>query len=316
MLVTGATGYVGSRLIPELLEHGHIVLAASRSESGTADYPWDDEVETREMDVSDPTQVAAAVKDVDAVIYLVHSMDVGDFARKDRQAAEDMASACTEAGVRRVIYLSGLVPNGELSEHLRSRQEVEQVLLDAPVPAIVLRASMVIGAGSTSYELLKRLSDRVPLLTPVPAWMRSRIQPIAVEDVVHLIVCALQAPDMNTHLDVGGPDVLTYPELLATYADVAGLRRRRFLVPGLPTRLVGRACAAIAQMPVAEVVTLIASLRHDMVCGNDQFRHELLEPDYALVGVEEALRRSLAPDTGSGTSHRGDVQAAAATDPA
>lgn len=315
MLVTGATGYVGSRLIPALVKNGHTVLAASRSESGTDNYAWDGDVETRTMDVSAPDQVAAAVAGVDAVIYLVHSMDTDDFARKDREAAQVMARACERAGVKRIVYLSGLVPEGELSDHLDSRREVEQILMDAPVPAVVLRASMVIGAGSTSYELLKRLSDRVPYVTPVPAWMRSRIQPIAVEDVVHLIVRALRAPDMNIHLDVGGDDILTYPELLSLYADVAGLDRRRVMVPGVPVWLVGRACAAIAQMPVAEVATLVASLRHDMICTEDGFRSQLLEPGHVLVSVEEALRRSLQPHVGGGTSRHGDIQAAAATDP-
>lgn len=316
VLVTGATGYVGSRLVPELLDQGHTVLAASRRASGTDAYPWADEVETREFDIEDDAKVAGAVEGVDAVIYLVHSMDDEDFVRKDREAAERVAAACAKAGVERIVYLSGLVPDGELSDHLRSRQEVEQVLLDHEVPATVLRASMVIGAGSTSYELLRRLSERVPRLTPVPRWMRSRIQPVAVEDVVHLIGRALLGEPRNEHYDIGGDEVLTYPELLATYAEVAGLRRTRFLVPGLPRWLVGRACALISGMPKTEVTHLIESLRHDMVCEEDSARRELLEPGFTFVGVAEALRRSLAPMVEQGTSRGGDVQAAAVTDPA
>lgn len=316
VLVTGATGYIGSRLVPELLDRGHDVVAASRKTSGTDDYPWSDSVETRRFDIEDEETIRSAVDGVDAVIYLVHSMEDDDFVRKDREAAQAMAAACADAGVQRVVYLSGLVPDGELSDHLRSRQQVEQVLLDGEVPATVLRAAMVVGAGSTSYELLRRLSERVPLLTPVPAWMRHDLQPVAVDDIVHLIGQALEGEPRNEHFDVGGDQVLSYPELLATFARVAGLRRRRILVPWVPKAIVGRACALISGMQVSEVTTLVESLRHDMVCQEDSVRRELLSPDFEFVDIEEALRRSLASGGAPGTSRRGDVQAAAATDPA
>ncbi|MGA8988089.1 NAD(P)H-binding protein [Aeromicrobium sp.] len=316
VLVTGATGYVGSRLVPSLVAAGHNVIAASRSRSGTRDYPWNDEVETRELDIEDDEQVARAVEGVDAVIYLVHSMESEDFARKDRDAATRMASACERAGVARIVYLSGLVPTGELSAHLRSRQEVERIFLAAAVPAVVLRASMVIGSGSTSYELLKRLSERIPCVTPVPAWMRSKIQPVAVEDVVHLIGRALLGEPLNEHFDVGGDQVLTYVELLALFADIAGLRRVQLVVPLVPRRLVGLGCALIARMPRTEVNTLIDSLRHDMVCRDQLVRVDLLEPGYAYVPIAQALRRALNTVGPAGTSHEGDIQAAAPTDPA
>ena len=319
ILVTGATGYVGSRLIPSLLEAGHEVVAASRDESGTDDYPWGSEVETRRFDITDDDLVRSAVAGVDAVVYLVHSLEDDDFVRKDREAAERVAAACADAGVRHVVYLSGLVPDGELSDHLRSREQVEEVFLAGAVPATVLRASMVIGAGSTSYELLRRLSERVPLLTPVPSWMRSSIQPVAIEDVVHTIARALAHADdpavLDRHFDLGGDQVLTYPELLDTFAKVAGLRRFRFLVPWVPQRLVGWACARISGMPVSEVTSLIESLRHDMVCREDDVRRAVLEPGHRFTSVTEALQRSLDSSGAPGTSQRGDVQSAAGTDP-
>lgn len=315
MLVTGATGYVGSRLVPALAEAGHTALAASRS--GTESFPWDVEVETREFDIGDDDLVASAVEGVDAVIYLVHSMDSKDFERKDREAAERMSSACQRAGVERIVYLSGLVPEGELSAHLRSRYEVEQVFINGPVPTVVLRAAMIIGAGSTSYELLRRLSQRVPIFTPVPTWMRSNIQPIAVEDVVHLVKRALSVePPLNAHFDVGGEDVLDYLELLALFAQVAGLRRVQVVIPGLPHRVVSRASALIARMPRTEVSNLIESLRQDMVCKDYSVRDVLLEPGYDYVPIGEALLRSLDRRGHAGTAHEGDVQGAALTDPA
>lgn len=315
VLVTGATGYIGSHLISSLVEAGHTVVAASRSRSGTDGFPWANEVETREFNLEDDVLVLEAVEHIEAVIYLVHSMTSDDFERKDREAAQRMVSACEQAGVARIVYLSGLVPDGKLSAHLRSRHEVEQIFLDGGVPAVVLRASMVIGAGSTSYELLKRLSERVPWITPMPAWMRSRIQPIAVEDIVHLIGRALSVEPLNAHFDVGGDDILTYPELLALFAKIAGLRRIQVIVPGLPCRLVSRVCALIAQMPRTEVNNLIASLRHDMVCREQTIRDDLLEPDYVYLPVAEALRRAMDSSGPAGTTHAGDVQGPSSTDP-
>lgn len=174
---------------------------------------------------------------------------------------------------------------------------------------------MVIGAGSTSYELLKRLSERVPRITPVPVWMHSKIQPIAVEDIVHLIGRTLSVEPLNAHFDVGGDEVLTYPDLLALFAEVAGLRRSQMSVPGAPRWLVGRACARIAQMPRIEVNNLIESLRHDMVCKDRTVRDDLLEPGYDYLSVAESLHRSLDPTGQPGTSHAGDVQGTSPTDP-
>lgn len=316
VLVTGATGYVGSRLIPTLVAEGHRVVAASRSTASTADYPWDDDVETRELDIDDDDLVRAAVQDIDAVVYLVHSMESEDFVRQDREAAERMAAACEDAGVSQIVYLSGLIPDGELSDHLRSRLEVEQVFLDSGVPAIVLRAAMIIGSGSTSYELLQRLSRRVPWVTPVPRWMRSSLQPVAVADVVHVLARALVASERNRHYDVGGDQTLSYPELLETFAEIDGLRRVRLIVPGVPQWLVGRACALISGLEANEVSSLTASLGHDLVCREDDVRRELLLDDYRFTSVREALQRSIDDSAAPGTTERGDVQSAAPTDPA
>jgi uncharacterized protein YbjT (DUF2867 family) len=314
VLVTGATGYVGSRLIPDLLQHGHEVYAAVRREGSADQHAWRDEVTPRLFDIEDPELISSAVVEMDAVIYLVHSMEDGDFVTKDREAAERVAEACAQAGVGRIVYLSGLVPEGELSAHLRSRLQVEQVFLESEVPATVLRAAMVIGSGSTSFEILSRLTRRIPF-TPIPAWMHSALQPVAMEDVVHLVCGALDGEPRNRHYDVGGEEVVAYPELLSTMAEVMHLRRRQFTLPWAPQRLVGPIVAKVTGMPSTTVTSLVESLSHDMVCSEDDARRDLAAPGHTFVSLTEAFERSL-EDGDEGTTKGGDVQHAAATDPA
>lgn len=315
MLVTGATGYIGSRLIPELLTSGHDVFAAVRREGAVDDYPWGADVTPRMFDIEDPGLIRSGVAGMDAVVYLVHSMESGDFMAKDREAALRVAAACEDAGVGRLVYLSGLVPDGSLSDHLASRLQVEKVFLDSAVPATVLRAAMVIGAGSTSFEILRRLTQRVPF-TPIPSWMRRTLQPVAVEDVVHLIGRALVGEPRNRHYDVGGDDVVSYPDLLACVAEVMGLRRPQVVLPVAPQRPVGWVVAWLTGMPRPTVTALVESLAHDMVCTEDDVRRDLAEPGHEFVSVVEAFSRSLDRLGAQGTSRSGDVQAAAVTDPA
>lgn len=315
VLVTGATGYVGSRLIPGLLESGHEVFAAVRREGSTSDYPWSDEVTERLFDIEDPGLIRSGISRMDAVVYLVHSMADGDFVEKDRTAAVRVSEACEDAGVQRIVYLSGLIPEGELSDHLASRLHVEKVFLDSTVPATVLRAAMVIGAGSTSFEILSRLTDRVSF-TPIPAWMRSSLQPVAIEDVVHLIARALEGEPRNRHYDVGGDEVMTYPELLATMADVMGVNRRQLILPWAPRTPVGWVVAWLTGMPRPTVTSLVESLSHDLVCAGDDVRRDLAAPDHEFVPLVDAFERSLDDGGHEGTSAAGDIQSNAVTDPA
>ena len=312
VLVTGATGYIGSRLVPALLAAGHDVVATARDVAALDRFAWGADVEHRHLDVEDTVSVHLAIRDVDAVFYLVHSMGAGEFVKRDREAAEYVADACAYAGVGRVVYLSGLVPDGELSEHLRSRLEVEQILLAGEVPATVLRASMVIGAGSMSFEIMRRVLERLPV-SAVPRWMTSRIQPIAVEDVVRLLVACLEGPPRNRSYDVGGDEVLVYGDLLDRFAALAGLHRPRVPVLVAPTFAVGEAIAALTGVPRSTVRALVRSLGHDMVCRDDDARRDLT-PATPYLGLDEAITRALAGDTAA-TSPGGDVQGEADSDP-
>ncbi len=317
VLVTGATGYIGSRLIPVLLDNGHHVVAAMRDPSKRDRFAWSDRVEVAEFDLDDPRTTDSATKGVDAVVYLVHSMDEGDFVAKDLRAAQEMTQAAERNGVTRIVYLSGLIPDDKasLSDHLRSRLQVEETFLGSSIDATVLRAAIVLGSGSTSFELVRQMIERIPI-TPIPTWMNKQVQPIAVADVLNIIADALGEASSPGSFDIGGTEVLSYRELLATYADVAGLRRPQITVPLLPIGLVGRAVAAISAMPHGTVTALVESLTDDMVVrrGNaatDKFT----ELNAELVGLRNSLRRSLTERIDDGTEASGDPQAAADTDP-
>lgn len=315
VLVTGATGYVGSRLVPSLLAAGHEVVVSARDTDGLARFAWADQVEHRHLDVEDTVSVHLAVRGVDAVFYLVHSMGAGEFLKRDRDAAESLVAACDYAGTERIVYLSGLVPDvpaEDLSDHLRSRLEVEEILLAGPTPTTVLRASMVIGGGSMSFEVMRRMTERLPVVT-LPIWMRSRIQPIAVEDVVRLLVAALEGQPRNRSYDVGGDEVLTYAEILARFAEAAGLARPQVPLLFAPVSVVGEGVALLTGIPRTTIRALVRSLSHDMVCRDDDVRRDLA-PAVPYLPLDEAFARSLAGDTAA-TTQAGDVQGEADSDP-
>lgn len=295
VLVLGATGYVGSRLVPHLLEAGHDVVAASRSEPDTDRFGWDDRVRTVRCDVGDPDAVAAALEDVEAVVYLVHSLDSTDFPERDRHGAEVVAAAVAEAGVRRLVYFSGLVPDApedELSEHVSSRLEVERILLGACAGAVALRAGVVIGAGSTSFEIVRQIATLF-VVQPVPVWMHRSVQPVAVSDVLRAVREVLEDDEVTGAVDLGGPDVVPYPDLVRACSEAAGLPRVRVPVLLAPSAVVGVATALATTAPFHTVTALIESLRHDMVCRPD---HTWTPSDGCeLLGLEEAVLLASTP---------------------
>jgi uncharacterized protein YbjT (DUF2867 family) len=308
VLVTGAGGYIGGRLVPVLLERGHDVVAsfstgAPRVGSGRPGGRWWlDQVRVVGMDVRDEDQVRAAVRDVDAVLYLVHSLADREFAALDRVGAQLIARAAADAGVGRIVYLSGLVPDvpeSELSPHIASRLEVERILSGSGVPTITARAAIVIGSGSTSFEIVRQVSERIPVQA-LPPWMSSQVQPVAVVDVLEALAACLEGPDGVRSYDVGGPERLSYAELLREYAEVARLVRPRLplLVPrpavgSRAGRLAGQVAGWMTGVPGETVSALMESLHHDMVCLEDSFRAELLPEGHRMLGVREAIGRSL-----------------------
>ena len=304
VLVLGATGYVGSRLVPALLAAGHEVVASSSRAPDPTAYEWGHAVEWRRCDATDARQVSRALVGVDALCYLVHSLDGPQFADRDRLAARTTAEAVAASDVRRVVYLSGLVPDPTgrpLSDHLASRHEVEGLLATSGRPTLALRAGVVIGAGSTSFEIVRQLATLL-VVQPVPLWMHRRVQPVAVSDMVRALVEAVADEEVTGTLDVGGPDVLSYPALLATFSRCAGLVRLRVPVPTAPSTAVGLGMAALSAAPPRTAVALAHSLRDDMVCRPD--RTWVPADGVPLLDAETAIRRALAGDPADPESPR------------
>jgi uncharacterized protein YbjT (DUF2867 family) len=296
VLVTGATGYIGGRLIPRLLAEGHTVRAMTRDANRLRDVPWVRDVQVVEADVLDADAVSAALTGVDVAYYLVHSIGSGAaFEETDRIAAQTFAGAARGAGVGRIVYLGGLVPEGEeLSPHLRSRLEVGDLLLASGVPTAVLQAAVIIGSGSASFEMLRYLTERLPAMI-TPRWVRTRIQPIAVRDVLrYLIGCATLPPDVSRRFDIGGPDVLTYVQMMQRYAAVAGLRRRIIVpVPVLSPKLSAHWVNIVTPVPAAIAKPLVRSLVNEVVCSEHDIASYVPDPPGGLLGFDESVRLAL-----------------------
>jgi uncharacterized protein YbjT (DUF2867 family) len=280
IVVTGATGYIGGRLVPELLARGHEVVCAVRTPAKLAGRPWSDTVEVARVDVFDPATLAPAFAGADVVYVLVHSMDgEGDFAERDRTAAVNLRDAAAAAGVRRLVYLGGLGhQDDDLSPHLRSRHEVGRVLAEGPVPVTELRAAIIIGSGSASFEMLRHLVEVLPVMV-TPRWVDTRCQPIAIRDVLTQLCAVLEEPrTAGRVLEIGGPDVLTYREMMQRYAEVAGLRRRIIVpVPVLTPRLSSLWVGLVTPLPTGLARPLVDSLVNEVVV-RDPGVAELLPP--------------------------------------
>lgn len=297
VLVTGATGYIGGRLVPELLGAGHRVRVLARTPAKLAGEPWLDDVEAIQGDLDDGQAVAKALVGIDAAYYLAHSMGgAADFASHDREVAATFRSAADAAdGLAQIVYLGGLGDerDAELSPHLKSRHEVGRVLAGGKVPVTELRAAVIIGSGSASFEMLRNLTDVLPVMI-TPRWVSTRCQPIAIRDILHWLVRSIETPDARGRvLEVGGPEVVTYEDMMRAYADVAELRERivirvPFLTPHLSSHWVG----LVTPLPLGLARPLIASLVNEVVIL-DRSVQEVMphEPLSLRAALELAVRR-------------------------
>ncbi|MCT7657054.1 NAD(P)H-binding protein [Mycobacterium deserti] len=320
ILVTGATGYIGSRLVTALLSEGHEVVAATRNPKRLADFGWYDEVDGVALDAHDEDSVANAFAEagpIDVIYYLVHGIGQPDFREADNRGAANVANAAKAAGVRRIVYLGGFVPEGDqLSEHLTSRAEVAHALNVEGGPDVVwLGAALIIGAGSTSFEMLRYVSDRF-LLMPLPGWSSNPIDPISISDVLYYLVAAADGDRVPAGAyDIYGPETSSYADLLRAYARNAGKWRAELPVIGIDTSLVSKVTAAVLPVPGGLASDLVESLDHSMVASETGLRDLIPDPPGGLVGIDEAMRRALSSRSRTPVNQLTDPHHLADSDP-
>lgn len=290
VVVFGASGYVGGRLIPTLLDRGHHVVAVTRTPASLRDNPWIDQVDVASADLLEPESLATALEGADAAYYLVHSMERPDFEEIDRTAATNMARAAAEASVGRIVYLGGL-GDGDLSPHLASRQEVGRILAEGPVPVTELRAAVIIGSGSLSFEMTRYLTEVLPVMV-TPRWVQTLCQPIAIEDVLFYLAEALEHRETSGRIiEIGGADVISYEQMMKRYAAQAGLKPRLILrVPLLSLGLSARWVGLVTPLSNEVAVHLVDSLRHEVVV-TDHSVDDLMP--HEPIGYDEAVSRAL-----------------------
>lgn len=293
VLVTGATGFVGQRLVARLTQRGVAVRCASRSpESARRRWPGQSWVP---LDVADDASVAAAVSGVRAAYYLVHSMAEGaGYAARDRSGADRFRVAAAAAGLERIVYLGGVAPQGTPSAHLASRLETGRILRLGPVPTIELRASMIIGSGSESWRICRDLAARLPLMV-LPRWLESHSQPVAIDDVIEALTEALTLPlTGSTVFDLPGPEVMTGKDILLRVAHLRGMRPRMVSVPVLTPRLSSYWLRLVTGADFTVARELIAGLTTDLLATEPPFWERM--PGHRLLPFEAAARRALAEE--------------------
>jgi uncharacterized protein YbjT (DUF2867 family) len=296
-LVTGATGYVGSRLVSALLHAGHEVVVASRNPERLGDFGWIDDVTPVLFDAADPETVSSAFAvagPIDVVYYLVHGIGQPGFREADNRAAGNVASAAKDAGVTRIVYLGGFVPDDDaLSEHLASRAEVAEALsVDGGPEVVWLGAAIIIGAGSTSFELLRYVGDRFWLI-PMPPWAHNPLDPISVSDVLYYLVAAADEKVPAGQYDIRGPETTTYGDLLLRYAELSGKWRAGVPAPDVDMWLVSRVAALFVPVPSGLTEDLVESLDHPMTANGDGLRALVPDPPGGLVAIDDAIQLSL-----------------------
>ena len=294
VLVTGATGYIGGRLVPALLDAGHEVRCLARTPAKLDDSAWREKVEVVTGDVTDAESLRAAMAGVDAAYYLVHSMGGSTaFEDQDRRAAETFREAAAAAHLERIVYLGGLGRDDDptLSRHLQSRHEVGRVLAAGPVPVTELRAAVIIGSGSASFEMLRSLVEVLPVMV-APKWVENRCQPVAIRDVLADLVAVLDEDRAAGRvLEIGGPDVLTYADMMRTYAECAGLRRRLIVrVPVLSPKLSSLWIGLVTPLPSGLGRPLVESLVNEVVVTDRPISDVV---DHQPIPFRDALDRAL-----------------------
>lgn len=294
ILVTGATGYIGGRLVPRLLELGYPVRCLVRDPNRLQGRPWQKQAEVVAGDVLQPETLADALAGVQIAYYLIHSLAAGDdYHERDMRAARNFSQAAQAAGVERIIYLGGLAQTrSALSEHLRSRQETGEALRSGGVPVTEFRAGVIVGSGSLSFELVRYLTERVPIMV-TPRWVYTRTQPIGIREVLAYLVAALTTPQSNGRIiEIGGAEITTYGNMMKSYAQARGLKRLMLPVPVLTPRLSSYWVNIVTPIPAAIARPLIEGMRNENIVRDNSARD--IFPDIEPVTYEVSVKRALA----------------------
>ena len=294
ILVTGATGYIGGRLIPRLLELGYRIRCLVRNPAPLQGYSWRSAVDIVVGDVLQPDTIVPAMHGVSAAYYLVHSMSAGSaFHQLDLTAAHNFGTAAQNAGVERIIFLGGLAETtSNLSEHLRSRLQTGDTLRTAGIPVTEFRAGVIVGSGSISFEMIRYLTERVPTMI-CPRWVYTPCQPIGIGEVVEYLATALVVPESSGRIiEIGGSEVISYGEMMMTYAEVRGLKRWMVPVPVLTPRLSSYWVNLVTPIPAAIARPLIEGLRNESTV-HDPIARQLF-PHIQPVGYRTSVERALA----------------------
>jgi len=294
-LVTGVTGYIGGRLVPRLLNKGYTVRVLSRDTSRLQGRPWIDEVEIAEADVLKPDTLPNALQDVDVAYYLIHSMSgngSSDFHNRDMRAAENFSTAAKEAQVSRIIYLGGLGDsNDQLSEHLASRQQTGNALRNSGVPVTEFRAAIVVGSGSKSFEMIRYLTERVPIMI-CPQWVYSRVQPIAIRNVLQYLIPAIEKEQTKDEIiEIGGKNAITYADMMKIYAEINELKRLFVPVPVLSPALSSHWVHWMTPVPASLARPLIEGLKNDVVVKDDKAKK--LFPEVHPLSYKKAVELAM-----------------------
>jgi uncharacterized protein YbjT (DUF2867 family) len=295
-LITGVTGYIGGRLVPELLKKGYHVRVLSRDTDRLQGRPWIDQVEVVKADVLQPETLPAALQDIDVAYYLIHSMSgkgSSEFHDRDVTAARNFTKSASQQNVDRIIYLGGLGdPDDQLSEHLASRQKTGAILRKSEVSVTEFRAAIVVGSGSKSFEMIRYLTERVPIMI-CPSWVYSNVQPIAIRNVLQYLVSAIQKPETRDEIiEVGGSSVITYADMMKIYAEVNGLKRLLIPVPVLSPTLSSHWVHWMTPIPASLARPLIEGLKNDVIVQSD--KAQKLFPKITPLSYKRAVELAMA----------------------
>ncbi len=295
ILVTGANGYIASRLIPRLLEQGRTVRALVRDPLHLTGRTWADQVKVVAGDTRDPVSLASALEGVDTAYYLIHSMSSGrGYIAVERESARRFAAAAEGAAVQHIIYLGGLAdPHAKnIASHMRSRIETGEILRQGSVPVTEFRAGVIVGPGSISFEMIRFLTEFFPIL-PGPTWLHNKVQPIAASNVIDYLAAALEHPEARGGIyEMGGPDQMPYANTMLEYARRRGLKRWLVMLPGIPIWLMAWLVDRLTPVPYAIATPLVEGLRSDSIVRDEAARRAF--PEIELVSYRDALQAALA----------------------